>query len=138
MESVGKDECAGKKARNLDFTQDSLLLVLYATSVSVFSITSLCGCGFRLPLSALPLVPLGVLLALHRLGLAEEHRDAPDTGKPHERVDDAADRAHLPAKEERHAVKAEQADAAPVECADDGKRQRDLIDDHEITSFWYQ
>lgn len=47
MESVGKDECADKKARNLDFTQDSLLLVLYATSVSVFSITSLCGCGFR-------------------------------------------------------------------------------------------
>ena len=65
---------------------------------------------------------LGVRVALNGLRFAEKHRDAPYAGKAHERVDHAADRAHLTAAEERDEVKAEQADAAPVERADDGER----------------
>ena len=80
----------------------------------------------------------GSFAAFHRFSLTEKHRNAPDTGKTHKRVDDTADRTHLPAEEKCHAVKAEQANTAPVECADDGERQCDLINDHEITSFWYQ
>ena len=72
------------------------------------------------------------------VGIAKDHGDAPQTGNAHQCVDNAADGAHLAAEEKCHAVKAEQANTAPVECADDGERQCDLINDHEITSFWYQ
>ena len=44
---VKAEDVNHKKARNLNFTQDSLLFVLYATSASAFSITSICGCAFK-------------------------------------------------------------------------------------------
>ena len=82
-----------------------------------------------------PLFSLCLRLALDRLRFAEEHRDAPHAGKPHERVDHAADRAHLPAAEKGNDVKAEDTDAAPVERADDGERQGDLVHEHGIPSL---
>lgn len=59
--------------------------------------------------------------------------------RPTERVDHAAEHADLSAEEKGNAVKAEKAHAAPVERADDSKRQRDLVDDHEVPSLkrWF-
>lgn len=59
----------------------------------------------------------------------EEHGDAPKARHAHQRVDDAADGAHLAAEEKRHAVEAEKAHAAPIQRADDDQYQRDLVND---------
>ena len=59
----------------------------------------------------------------------EDHGDAPQARHAYQRVDDAADGAHLAAEEKRHAVEAEKAHAAPIQRADDDQHQRDLIND---------
>ena len=53
---------------------------------------------------------------------------------------DVYKRQGLSAEEKGDAVKAEKAHAAPVERADDSKRQRDLVDDHEVPSLkrWFE
>ena len=58
---------------------------------------------------------------------AEEQTDAPQSGQADQRINDPGQDGQLAAAEERYGVKAEQADTAPVQGADDGKRQRDLI-----------
>ena len=73
--------------------------------------------------------------AFRRRGLPKQHRDAPKTGKSHERVDHAAEHPDLTAEEKGDAVEAEQSHASPVERADDGEDQRDLIDEHRVPSF---
>ena len=50
--------------------------------------------------------------------LAEEQRNAPNTGQGHEGKHDAADRRALSAKQPAHNVELEQTDAPPVEGAD--------------------
>ena len=62
--------------------------------------------------------------------LPEEERDAPDAGQRHQGIDDAGHNAALPAADPGDGIKAEEADAAPSEGADDDQRQRDLIHDH--------
>lgn len=55
-----------------------------------------------------------------RCSIAEKQRDAPDSGETHQGIDHAADGAAGPAEQEGHDVKAKDADAAPVESADNG------------------
>ena len=62
--------------------------------------------------------------------LGEEQGDAPDRGQTHQSIDDAAEGAGLSAKGEGHEVKSENADAAPVEAADDSQDEGDLVDNH--------
>ena len=68
----------------------------------------------------------------------EDQGDAPQGGQAHQDVDHPAGHTGLPAEEGGHDVVAEQADAAPVEPADDGQDQGDFIDDHreETSSDW--
>lgn len=73
----------------------------------------------------------GVILAFKGFGFTKQHRDTPDSGKAHQRVDHAADCSGLTPKKECHGIKAEQSDAAPVERADNGERQGKFVDDHE-------
>ena len=75
------------------------------------------------------------MAAAFRRGFSKQHRDAPKTGKSHERVDHAAEHPDLTAEEKSDAVEAEQSHASPVERADDDKDQRDLIDEHSVSSF---
>ena len=111
--------------RTLKSNYDEGNVTLASNSVSAFS-TAATGVILSIisliTYSYMRLCVLGVRVALDGLCFAEKHRDAPYAGKAHERVDHAADRAHLTAAEERDEVKAEQADAAPVERADDGER----------------
>lgn len=66
----------------------------------------------------------------------EDHGDAPQARHAYQRVDDAADGAHLAAEQKRHAVEAEKAHAAPIQRADDDQHQRDLINDlQNVTSL---
>ena len=64
---------------------------------------------------------------------AEQQRDAPDGRKTYQGVDHPADRGRLAAEEPGHQVETEQAHAAPVDPADDGKAQGDAIHDHDDT-----
>ncbi|MPM18885.1 hypothetical protein SDC9_65303 [bioreactor metagenome] len=61
----------------------------------------------------------------------EEQRDAPQTCQANQRINDAGEGSHLPAAEKGHRVEAEQADAAPVQRADNGEHQCDLVDYHK-------
>lgn len=58
---------------------------------------------------------------------AEEQGDAPETGQTHKCVDNAGEDGKLAAEEEGHGVKSEQADAAPVERANDGNQDCNFI-----------
>ena len=58
---------------------------------------------------------------------AEEERDAPDAGERNDGINDAAEDRGLAAAQPCHKVKLEQADAAPVQRADDGEDQRNTI-----------
>lgn len=64
------------------------------------------------------------------LAVPEEQCDAPDSGQTHQCVDHAGQHGHLSAAEKGHRVKAEQADAAPVEGTDNGQDQRQFIQQH--------
>jgi hypothetical protein len=66
------------------------------------------------------------------LPVPEQQCDAPQSGQSHQRVNDAGQNGHLAAKEERHRVKAEQADAAPVQGTDDDQQQRKLVKQHML------
>ena len=63
---------------------------------------------------------------------AEQQCDAPQARQTYQGVDDAGQQRGLAPKAESHRVKAKQADAAPVQRADDGQDQCDLVDHHEI------
>ena len=65
----------------------------------------------------------------------EEHRNAPQTGETHQRIDNAGEHGHLAAAQERHRVEAKQADTALVQGADDGQDQCNFINHHEQTSI---
>ena len=64
-----------------------------------------------------------MLSGVFAVGIAEDHGNTPQTCHADQRVDDAADGAHLAAEQKCHAVKAEKAYAAPV--------QRDFINDFQ-------
>ena len=71
-------------------------------------------------------------------GVPEEQGNAPDGGHTHQSIDDPAQGAGGAAEEKGHQIKAENTDAAPVESADDGKRQSDLVQKHCVrtSSDW--
>lgn len=52
---------------------------------------------------------------------AKQQRDAPNTGKTYNGVDDAGKQRGLSAADPGNDVKLKQSDAAPVECAHDGQ-----------------
>ena len=60
---------------------------------------------------------------------AEEQGDAPKTRQTHQTVNDAGEQGQLAAEEEGHGVEPEEADAAPVQRADDHQDQRKFVDD---------
>ena len=62
--------------------------------------------------------------------LAENQRDAPDTGNGDEYIDDARKHTRLPAADGGNQIIAENADKTPVECANHGEDQRDFINNH--------
>ncbi len=51
---------------------------------------------------------------------AEEQGNAPDAGKCHDGVNDAAQQRTASSADPRHDVELKQTDAPPVECTDDG------------------
>ena len=59
--------------------------------------------------------------------LPEQHGDAPHTRQRHQRIDDPAEHGSLAAKQPGHGVKLEQADASPVEGADDHQDQSEFV-----------
>ena len=61
---------------------------------------------------------------------AEQQADAPQASQAHQGENDAGEDGQLTAAEECHQVEAEQADAAPVQGADDDQDQCDLVKDH--------
>jgi len=69
----------------------------------------------------------GVLCVTGLLVSVEQHGNAPDSGQPHQRIDDAADETHLATAEKGYDIEAKDADAAPVQGADDRKNQRKFI-----------
>ena len=66
--------------------------------------------------------------------LTEEQGNAPHTGQTYQRVDHAADDGHLTAAEKCDTVKAENADAAPVQGAHNGEDQGESVKKHKLTS----
>ena len=64
------------------------------------------------------------------LRVPEQQRDAPETCQPDQRVDDPGEDGGLSAEQECDGIKAEQPHAAPVQCADDHKDQRNFVNDH--------
>ena len=66
---------------------------------------------------------------------AEEQGDAPKTRQTHQTVNDAGEQGQLAAEEEGHGVEPEEADAAPVQRADDHQDQRKFVDDHKKPPF---
>ena len=69
---------------------------------------------------------------LVRLRRTEQERDAPDSGEGDERVDYTRYHRALTAAYPRDDVEAEQTDASPVERADNGEHEGDLIHNHII------
>lgn len=59
--------------------------------------------------------------------IAEQQRDAPQTGDAHQGIDNAADGSQLAAADKGHAVKGEQSHAAPVQRTDDDQDQSNAI-----------
>ena len=62
-----------------------------------------------------------VLDLVKGLASAKQQRDAPNTGKTYNGVDDAGKQRGLSAADPGNDVKLKQSDAAPVECAHDGQ-----------------
>jgi len=67
--------------------------------------------------------------------IPEQQRDAPDTCKGNQRIDHTADGSTLTAEKPCHCVKLKQADAAPVERADDHQDQCDSVQHSHHNSF---
>jgi len=65
------------------------------------------------------------------ISLAEEKRDAPNARQGDDGVNDTADEGALPTTDPSDDIKLEKADAAPVERADNGKDQRNTIQNHD-------
>ena len=63
-------------------------------------------------------------------GVPEQEGDAPQGGKPHQGKDDPAEGGALAAEEETDQVEPKNADAAPVDAADDGQRQGKFVNEH--------
>ena len=61
---------------------------------------------------------------------AEEERNAPESRKGNERIDDTCPKAVVAAEEPGNRVELEEPDAAPVERADDGQNESNTVDDH--------
>ena len=61
------------------------------------------------------------------MGDAEQERNAPERRQAHEREDHAAESAVLSAEQSGDEIELEQADAAPVQPADNGENQGNLI-----------
>ena len=92
------------------------------------------GCGIR---HKKPLRErhAAVFFRLFDIILPEQQGDAPQSGDAHQCIDDAAPYCQLSTEYGGHAVKAEQADAAPVQSADNDEDQGDAIYDlHGQTS----
>ena len=66
---------------------------------------------------------------------AEQQRDTPQARQTHQGIDDPGEDGQLPAAEEGHRVKAEQADAALVQGADDDQNQGKFVQKHMKTSI---
>ena len=93
-----------------------------------FQITALCGVSkgsVRVFLYGFPLLPIGCFHGF--FPVPEEQGDAPDGSQSDQGVDDAADNGRLAAEEPSHQVELEEADAAPVQAADDDKDQTDSV-----------
>lgn len=71
-----------------------------------------------------------VLDSVKGLAGAKQQRNAPNTGKSYNGVDDAAEQRGLSAADPCNEVKLKQSDAAPVESANDGQNQRNAIQNH--------
>ena len=71
-----------------------------------------------------------VLDPFKALSCTEDKRNAPDTGKADDRVDDAGEQRRLSAADPSHNIELEQSDATPVEGADDREYQRNAIHNH--------
>ena len=56
----------------------------------------------------------------HRSAFAEKHRDAPQTGKANNCIDDSAYNGILAAEDPGYKIKLEQTNQSPVYGADDG------------------
>ena len=70
--------------------------------------------------------------------IAEQQGNAPESGDADEGIDDAADDGELAAADRCDDVEAEDADAPPVQRADDDKNQRNIIQYfHFVCSFPY-
>ena len=67
---------------------------------------------------------------VHGVGIPKQQGNAPDRGQAHQGIDHAADGAAGATEQEGDQVKAEDADAAPIQAADNGQNQSDLIHDH--------
>ena len=78
-----------------------------------------------------------VLDLIKDLASAKQQRNAPNTGKSYNGVDDAAQQRGLSAADPRYNIKLKQSDAAPVERANDGQNQRNAIQYHHFVSFAY-
>ena len=66
--------------------------------------------------------------------LTEEQGNAPHTGQPNQRINHTADNGHLTAAKKSDTVKAENADAAPVQGTHDGEDQGESVKKHKLTS----
>ena len=65
------------------------------------------------------------------ISLSGEKRDAPNACQGDYGVNDTADKGALPTADPSDDIKLEKADAAPVERADNGKDQRNTIQNHD-------
>jgi hypothetical protein len=65
------------------------------------------------------------------ISLSEKKRDAPNARQGDDGVNDTADKGALPTTDPSDNIKLEKADAAPVERADNGKDQRNTIQNHD-------
>lgn len=63
-----------------------------------------------------------------RVSFAEEKRNTPDSRKRNDRVHDAAEDRILTAKDPSNKVKSEQADATPVQSADNRQNERKSVE----------
>ena len=71
-----------------------------------------------------------VLDLVKGLASAKQQRDAPNTCKAYQSIDDAAEQRGLSATDPGNDVKLKQSDAAPVERAYNGQNQRNAIQYH--------
>ena len=77
----------------------------------------------------------GVFLSVVPVKIAEQKRNAPQTGNTDKRIDDAGKGTGLSAEEKCDTVETEQAYTAPVQRADDHEDQRQFIDEFQsVTS----